>query len=87
MHTVKTGYGQLKAPIRIASMVLTEMTGSRPAMTLSNELARPDRKALYRNTLRFLSSSTFASSTIVRRATFHPPSTFRSTSSRHPDSN
>jgi hypothetical protein len=34
MHSVKTGYGQLNAPIRIASIVLTEMAGSRPAMTL-----------------------------------------------------
>jgi len=41
----------------------------------------------YKNTLRFLSSNTFASSTIIRRATFHAPSTFRSTSSRYPDNN
>src|SRR4051794_25659966 len=51
-----------------------------------NHFAPPIRLILrYRKTLRFLSSRTFASSTIVRRATFHPPSTRRSMSSRHPD--
>jgi hypothetical protein len=39
----------------------------------------------YRNTLRFLSRSTLASSTIVRLATFHAPFTWRSTSSRQPE--
>jgi hypothetical protein len=41
----------------------------------------------YKKTLRFLSSSTLASSTIVRLATFQPPSVFRNKSSRHPDNN
>src|SRR6516164_10387256 len=40
----------------------------------------------HRKTLRFLSRSTLASSTIVRLATFHAPFTFRSTSSRQPES-
>ena len=45
----------------------------------------PEKALLQRNTLRFLSRSTFASSTIVRLATFHAPCTLRSKSSRQPD--
>ena len=74
----------------IASNGLTEAGASKTiaagGMNVHTTIWAPPRDVPpYRKTLRFLSRRTLASSTIVRRATFHAPFTLRSKSSRQPE--